>query len=204
MTDVDETNTGSFCLLSNEARSNAHQGLPLAQDKPPPANLIDPSGRTPAKGKGKVTETGLSRSLRLSARSTSGKQAIYLNLLFKSIKADVDNTDGVKAIIRRFVQVLVSGGNGATEFIAGGLYMLHVRRLLSGQPLTAGADLSLNTISHFLDRFVYKNPRKIKSSNAKLVIGKGSQLRPFSHRFFFRKSEKEKNKSTKQKDEESN
>ncbi|KAJ7064177.1 hypothetical protein C8F01DRAFT_1081536 [Mycena amicta] len=183
MTDVDETNTSSFCLLSNEARSNAHQGLPLAQDKPPPANLIDPSGRTPAKGKGKVTE---------------------LNLLFKSIKADVDNTDGVKAIIRRFVQVLVSSGNGATEFIAGGLYMLHVRRLLSGQPLTASADLSLNTISHFLDRFVYKNPRKIKLSNAKLVIGKGSQLRPFSHRFFFRKSEKEKNKSMKQKDEESN
>ncbi|KAJ7063556.1 CBF/Mak21 family-domain-containing protein [Mycena amicta] len=162
--------------------------------------------------------------------AASSKQAMYLNLLFKSIKADVDNTERVKAIIRRFVQVLVSGGNGATEFIAGGLYLLgelfssipglrsmlsgsvqdgeeydprkrdpqychasasplweltpllnhyhpaislHARQLLSGQPLTASADLSLNTISHFLDRFVYKNPKKIKSSNANVVIGKG-------------------------------
>ncbi|KAJ7049144.1 hypothetical protein C8F01DRAFT_1353669 [Mycena amicta] len=62
--------------------------------------------------------------------STSGKQAIYLNLLFKSIKADVDNTDGIKAIICRFVQVLVSGGNGATEFIAGAQTSQHDLALL--------------------------------------------------------------------------
>lgn len=48
---------------------------------------------------------------------------MYLNLLFKSIKADVDG-ERVKAIVRRFVQVLVSGGSGATEFIAGGLFLL--------------------------------------------------------------------------------
>lgn len=52
---------------------------------------------------------------------------------------------------------------------------LHARQLLSAQPLTASADLSLNTISHFLDRFVYKNPKKVKpnANNANVVIGKG-------------------------------
>ncbi|TFK35819.1 CBF/Mak21 family-domain-containing protein [Crucibulum laeve] len=156
--------------------------------------------------------------------ATSSKQAMYLNLLFKSIKADVGNEDGerVKAIIRRFVQLLVSGGSGATEFVAGGLFLLgelfgsipglramlnkpakasvepydprkrdpqyahasssplweltpllyhyhpavslHARQLLTSQPLTASADLSQNTLSHFLDRFVYKNPKKLKPS----------------------------------------
>jgi ribosome biogenesis protein MAK21 len=37
---------------------------------------------------------------------------------------------------------------------------LHASQLLSGRPLTANADLSLNTLTHFLDRFVYKNPKK--------------------------------------------
>ncbi|KAF7323267.1 CCAAT-box-binding transcriptional factor [Mycena chlorophos] len=169
-------------------------------------------------------------SLHDSRLATSSKQAMYLNLLFKSIKADADNIDRVKAIVRRFIQVLVSGGNGATEFVAGGLYLLgelfssipglrgmlsgfnedeeqydprkrdpqyahasasplweltpllhhyhpaislHARQLIAGQPLTASADLSLNTISHFLDRFVYKNPKKVKTANANVVIGKG-------------------------------
>jgi ribosome biogenesis protein MAK21 len=52
---------------------------------------------------------------------------MYLNLFFKSVKADVGNTENnerVKALIRRFVQILVSGGGGATEFIAGGLFLL--------------------------------------------------------------------------------
>jgi len=52
---------------------------------------------------------------------------MYLNLLFKSLKADVGGDGGVeriKAVVRRLVQVLVSGGGGATEFVAGGLYLL--------------------------------------------------------------------------------
>lgn len=58
--------------------------------------------------------------------ASSSKQAMYLNLLFKSIKTDAGNLENerIKALIKRFVQVLVSGGNGATEFIAGGLYLL--------------------------------------------------------------------------------
>jgi ribosome biogenesis protein MAK21 len=40
---------------------------------------------------------------------------------------------------------------------------LHSRQLLLSQPLTAVPDLSLNTLSHFLDRFVYKNPKKGKN-----------------------------------------
>ncbi|KAG7085891.1 hypothetical protein E1B28_003425 [Marasmius oreades] len=166
--------------------------------------------------------------------ATSSKQAMYLNLLFKSIKADAGNTDNngrIKAFVRRFVQLLVTGGNGATEFVAGGLYLLgelfstvpgvrsmindpqksaaepydprkrdpqfahasssplweltpllnhyhptvclHARQLLTSQPLTASADLSLNTLSHFLDRFVYKNPKKV-SAEVNGTKGKGS------------------------------
>jgi hypothetical protein len=48
---------------------------------------------------------------------------MYLNLFFKSVKAD-ENNERIKAHIRRFTQVLVSGGGGATEFVAGGLYLL--------------------------------------------------------------------------------
>ena len=40
---------------------------------------------------------------------------------------------------------------------------LHARQLLLSQPLTSTPDLALNTLSHFLDRFVYKNPKKQNS-----------------------------------------
>ncbi|KAJ7460928.1 CBF/Mak21 family-domain-containing protein [Mycena galericulata] len=208
------------------------------------ASLIAPSS-TSASSSSTPTSTSITdryyrtlySSLHDNRLATSSKQAMYLNLLFKSVKADAGNADGerVKAIVRRFVQVLVSGGSGATEFIAGGLFLLgelfssipglrsmlneahaespesesydprkrdpkfahasssplwelmpllhhyhpaislHARQLLSGQPITASADLSLNTISHFLDRFVYKNPKKVKpnANNANVVIGKG-------------------------------
>ena len=49
---------------------------------------------------------------------------------------------------------------------------LHARQLLSSQPLTASADLSQNTLSHFLDRFVYKNPKQIKTRDS--AGGKGA------------------------------
>ncbi|KAJ3567250.1 hypothetical protein NP233_g6482 [Leucocoprinus birnbaumii] len=162
---------------------------------------------------------------------TSSKQAMYLNLLYKSIKSDPEQEGERRtALVRRFVQVLVSGGSGATEFIVGGLYLLGelfstvpglrsmifsstnsttstetydprkrdplyahasssplweltpllthyhptisllTRQLLTAQPLTATPDLSQNTLSHFLDRFVYKNPKKKPSG----VEGKGS------------------------------
>ena len=55
---------------------------------------------------------------------------MYLNLLFKALKADPDK-ERVKAFVRRFVQVLASGGGGATEFMAGGLYLLGEVRLLA-------------------------------------------------------------------------
>jgi ribosome biogenesis protein MAK21 len=63
-------------------------------------------------------------SLHDARLSTSSKQAMYLNLLFKSIKADAGNMDRVVALVRRFIQVLLSGGGGATEVITGGLYLL--------------------------------------------------------------------------------
>ncbi|KAG9312645.1 CBF/Mak21 family-domain-containing protein [Chiua virens] len=152
--------------------------------------------------------------------ASSSKQTMYLNLLFKSLKTDSD-IGRVASFVRRFIQMLVSGGAGGTEFVVGGLYLLgevfstlpglrpllqgtpsspelevydprkrdpqfakasasplyellpllhhyhptvslHARQLLSSQPITSSPDLTLNTLSHFLDRFVYKNPKKQK------------------------------------------
>ncbi|KAG2121610.1 ribosome biogenesis protein [Suillus clintonianus] len=165
----------------------------------------------------------LYQSLHNSRLASSSKQTMYLNLLFKSLKAD-DNFERVKSFVRRFVQVLASGSAGGTEFIVGGLYLLgelfstvpglrnvskgshstseeqydprkrdpqfahpsasplfeliplihhyhptvslHAQQLLSGQPITSSPDLSLNTLSHFLDRFVYKNPKKTKAKGS--------------------------------------
>ena len=55
--------------------------------------------------------------------SASSKQAMYLNLLFKCIKSD-KNLERAKAFVRRFIQILASGGGGGTEFTAGGLHLL--------------------------------------------------------------------------------
>lgn len=155
--------------------------------------------------------------------AVSSKQAMYLNLLFKSLKLD-KNTPRVKAFVKRFLQALMTGPGFEPSFICGGLFLLgelfnvtpglraavsvpptansetydprkrepeysgaddaciwelipllhhyhpsvslHARQLLDGVPLTANADLSLNTISHFLDLFVYKNPKKPKPRGA--------------------------------------
>ncbi|KAH7907322.1 ribosome biogenesis protein, partial [Hygrophoropsis aurantiaca] len=164
-------------------------------------------------------------SLHDTRLASSSKQTMYLNLLFKSLKGDNDS-ERVKAFVRRFVQILVSGGAGGPEFIVGGLYLLgelfstvpglrdllqystptssdddtydprkrdpqfshpsstpfyellplvnhfhptvslHARQLIAAQPISSSADLSLNTLSHFLDRFVYKNPKKSKPKGA--------------------------------------
>ncbi|KAH6902661.1 ribosome biogenesis protein [Coprinopsis sp. MPI-PUGE-AT-0042] len=217
----------------------------------------------------------------------SSKQAMYLNLLFKSIKhlttisspspsssaststtrrskkskkggsdavesahtggdENEEDRERMVALIRRFVQVLVSSGNGTTEFVVGGLYLLGelfstipnlrsilnsspsklsspsssqntsydpltrqpshahsassplyellpltahfhptislcARQLLLSQPLSVGADLSQNTLMHFLDRFVYRNAKKVKGGEdgEGAVKGKGpSAMQP--------------------------
>ncbi|KAI9450958.1 CBF-domain-containing protein [Russula earlei] len=148
---------------------------------------------------------------------TTRNQALFLNLLFKSLKADSHQARMV-AFVKRFCQVLVSGFGGS-EFVAGGLWLLGelfsaspglrtlideaplgvgreeydpykrepqyahaqssaiwelttlvhhahptvallARQLLSHEPLTTSPDLTLYTLTHFLDRFVYKNPKK--------------------------------------------
>jgi len=65
----------------------------------------------------------LYQSLHDSRLASSSKQTMYLNLLFKSLKVD-GNPERVKSFVRRFVQVLASGGAGGTEFVVGGLYLL--------------------------------------------------------------------------------
>lgn len=37
---------------------------------------------------------------------------------------------------------------------------LHAKQLLAGERVTTTADLTLNTLSHFLDLFVFRNPKK--------------------------------------------
>ena len=53
---------------------------------------------------------------------TTRNQALFLNLLFKSLKADSAQAR-VMAFVKRFCQVLASGFGGA-EFVAGGLWLL--------------------------------------------------------------------------------
>ncbi|KAI9058885.1 hypothetical protein FKP32DRAFT_1596755 [Trametes sanguinea] len=194
--------------------------------------------------------------------ATSNKQALYLNLVFKALKADHD-AQRAAAFVRRFVQVLASGvgAGGAVEFVAGGLYLLGevrplsllfdrtttpaLKQLLSlpkskatpapnaptydprkrdpqyahafaspmyellftSSPITGSPDLSLNTLSHFLDRFVYKNPKKPKpkgssamqpgaapadpASGVKLVKGEaaGMDVPVYDERFWKRRVE---------------
>ena len=62
-------------------------------------------------------------SLHDSRLATSSKQAMYLNLVFKSLKADL-NLERVAAFTRRFIQMLATGGGGGPEFTAGGLYVV--------------------------------------------------------------------------------
>jgi len=52
--------------------------------------------------------------------ATSSKQAMYLNLLFKAVKAD-RNHARVAAFVKRIVQVL---GIHQPSFVCGGLYLL--------------------------------------------------------------------------------
>ncbi|KAF6756527.1 CBF-domain-containing protein [Ephemerocybe angulata] len=192
---------------------------------PSPSSTTTPSTPNPAKSVIDRYHRTFYASLHDPRLSTSSKQAMYLNLLFKTLKSDSttageEGRERTKAVVRRFVQVLVAGGSGATEFVAGGLYLLgelfstipglrtmlnappkkniaekdaydpkkrdpqwahagssplweltpllhshhpaialHARQLLTSQPLTASPDLSQNTLSHFLDRFVYKNAK---------------------------------------------
>ncbi|KAF8608211.1 CBF-domain-containing protein [Ceratobasidium sp. AG-I] len=161
----------------------------------------------------------------------SSKQAMYLNLLFKAMKADTSYRR-VTAFVKRTLQSLTVH---QPPFICGGLYLLgelfnttpglrdllkdnevkrnqfttaedvddpprgdgtydpkkrdpqwanahrtclwellpflthyhpsvslHAQQLLTGAQLTATPDLGLNTLTHFLDRFVYRNPKKLK------------------------------------------
>ncbi|CAE6417516.1 unnamed protein product [Rhizoctonia solani] len=162
---------------------------------------------------------------------TSSKQAMYLNLVFKAMKAD-KSYRRVVAFVKRMLQSLTVH---QPPFICGALYLLgelfnttpglrdllkdnevkrnqltisedledptrgdgaydpkkrdpqwanahrtclwellpflhhyhpsvslHARQLLTGAQITATADLGLNTLTHFLDRFVYRNPKKSK------------------------------------------
>ncbi|KAH7920324.1 CBF-domain-containing protein [Leucogyrophana mollusca] len=212
-----------FLITHTSTFNISLQALLLIQQIASSLSLSSPS--TPSSLTQSITSRyfrTLYSSLHDARLAFSSKQTMYLNLLFKSLKADED-LERVKAFIRRFVQVLVSGGAGATEFIVGGLYLLgelfgtvpglrkmiefsppapsddshdevydprkrdpqfshassspfyellpllhhfhptvslHAQQLLSAQPVTSSADLSLNTLSHFLDRFVYKNPTK--------------------------------------------
>jgi ribosome biogenesis protein MAK21 len=79
--------------------------------------------------------------------ATSNKQAMYLNLLFKSAKSD-PNPDRVAAFVRRFLQVLASGGGGGPELTAGGLYLVGEVSIYSGYPHTHSSSPLHTAILH--------------------------------------------------------
>ena len=88
--------------------------------------LIHQISTTSSSSTGSVTDRfyrTLYASLYDPRLSTSSKQAMYLNLLFKCIKSD-KNLERAKAFVRRFIQILASGGGGGAEFTAGGLHLL--------------------------------------------------------------------------------
>jgi len=143
--------------------------------------------------------------------ATSSKQALYLNLLFKSLKADT-NLGRIKAFVKRILQITSLQTPG---FTCGMLFLLaelaasrpelrslwsvssqsseydprkrdplfanaetssllelsqlldhyhptvqlYANNLLSHQANATKPDLALHTVKHFLDRFVYRNPK---------------------------------------------
>lgn len=198
--------------------------------------------------------------------ATSNKQAMYLNLLFKAIKADPE-PNRAKAFIKRLSQVLSAGMD--PSFICGALYLLselvkHVpglnamltdpedgepehfvdardpddeeeeekgapaskplvahalahqgydgkkrdpryaaaettcwwdilpltqhyhpsvamcaRQLVQGANVKSNGDLSLHTLTHFLDRFVYRNPKsKGEGIDSVIPLRGGSAMQP--------------------------
>ncbi|KZO91957.1 CBF-domain-containing protein [Calocera viscosa TUFC12733] len=159
---------------------------------------------------------------------TTSKQTMYLNLVFRALKADT-SVERQTAFVKRIFQALTLH---QPPFICGAIYLmgelfiakpdmrellktgsipvappdevdaekpydprkreplyanasasrlwevspflrhfhpsvsLHTRQLADNQQITATADLGLNTIMHFLDRFVYRNPKKPKPKGA--------------------------------------
>lgn len=76
-------------------------------------------------------------SLLDSRLNSTNKRAMYLNLLFKSLKEDKDprKSGRTKAFVKRFLQLLIGAGDGNAEFVAGGLYLLgEVRKRLKVTP----------------------------------------------------------------------
>jgi hypothetical protein len=63
---------------------------------------------------------------------TTRNQALFLNLLFKSLKGDPEKAR-VMAFVKRFCQVLASGFGGS-EFVAGGLWLLGEVCVAAAQP----------------------------------------------------------------------
>ena len=163
----------------------------------------------------------------------SSKQALYLNLLFKSLKSD-SNTARVKAFIKRIVHITSIHSPG---FTCGVLYLLselvssrpnlkslwsvapkseacatledgqtavydprkrdpqfanadaatlwelspllshyhpavqlYAENLLSPRPNATKPDLALHTVKHFLDRFVYRNPKSKNLMRGKSIM----------------------------------
>lgn len=167
---------------------------------------------------------------------TSSKQAMYLNLFFKALKAD-PTLPRVMAFVKRLLQMLTLH---QPPFICGALYLLgelfnstpglrrmliepeddseetfgdapaskhstdydgkkrdpqyahadssclwelvpflnhfhpsvalQANQLLMGQPLSGSPDISLNTLISFLDKFVYRNPKKSAAAKGASIM----------------------------------
>ncbi|ODQ69046.1 hypothetical protein LIPSTDRAFT_42570, partial [Lipomyces starkeyi NRRL Y-11557] len=79
---------------------------------------------------------------------TSSKQALYLNLVFKAVKSDI-NAERVKAFAKRMMQIATETQN--VGFCAGVIYLLsevekaapYLRSLVTDPPDTGGSDIEV-------------------------------------------------------------
>ncbi|WFD42226.1 RNA-binding ribosome biosynthesis protein mak21 [Malassezia psittaci] len=187
----------------------------------------------------------LYESLLDSRLATTSKQAMYLNVLYKSLKADLDQ-ERVKAFVKRLCQILnlqdppfICGSlvlldqlfnampglrsiinepeeEGVEHFVdepegnagvpksslayrtsydgrkrdprfarAGETALwdllplqrhfhpsvsLNAKQLVNGEKVTSSVDMTLNTLMHFLDRFVFRNPKKVAAIKGSSIM----------------------------------
>lgn len=108
---------------------------------------------------------------------TSNKQAMYLNLLFKGLKAD-KNIERVKAFVRRFIQVLVVGvgGAGGVEFVTGGLYLLGEVRTHILSPFRPTLNTCFSSLALFPGFVPCSAPPRPKKRKTKKCMTHGSAI----------------------------
>lgn len=102
---------------------------------------------------------------------TTRNQALFLNLLFKSLKADEEKAR-VMAFVKRFCQLLASG-SGGSEFVAGGLWLLGEVCCCTCSACTSRLSRTGTSASHLLTGFMHSHRQSLHPAS-----GKRRRVRP--------------------------